>query len=135
MLVEKELIKQAKEKLGDENAFIMAELLGLEKFDEKNLRACCPYHNEDTPSFIYNPKNQTFHCFGSCNITVDIIDVLMEKGETFLEAVKYLFEKADITYSFGEQDVKTKRDYKYPHEEPINEKKNVIEYWGKAWNF
>lgn len=131
MLVEKELIKQAKEKLGDENAFIMAELLGLEKFDEKNLRACCPYHNEDTPSFIYNPKNQTFHCFGSCNITVDIIDVLMEKGETFLEAVKYLFEKADITYSFGEQDVKTKRDYKYPHEEPINEKKNVIEYWGK----
>ena len=131
MLVEKELIKQAKEKLGDENAFIMAELLGLEKFDEKNLRACCPYHNEDTPSFIYNPKNQTFHCFGSCNITVDIIDVLMEKGETFLEAVKYLFEKADIAYSFGEQDVKTKRDYKYPHEEPINEKKNVIEYWGK----
>ena len=131
MLVEKELIKQAKEKLGDENAFIMAELLELEKFDEKNLRACCPYHNEDTPSFIYNPKNQTFHCFGSCNITVDIIDVLMGKGETFLEAVKYLFEKADITYSFGEQDIKTKRDYKYPHEEPINEKKNVIEYWGK----
>ena len=25
----------------------------------------------------------------------------------------------------------TKHNYKYPHEEPINEKKNVIEYWGK----
>lgn len=130
MLVEKELIEKAKEKLGDENAFIMAELLELESFDEKNLRACCPYHNEDTPSFIYNKKNKTWHCFG-CDKTVDIIDILMEKGETFLGAVKYLFEKADISYSFGEQDVKTKRDYKYPHEEPINEKKNVIEYWGR----
>lgn len=130
MLVEKELIEKAKEKLGDENAFIMAELLELESFDEKNLRACCPYHNEDTPSFIYNKKNKTWHCFG-CDKTVDIIDILMEKGETFLGAVKYLFEKADIPYSFGEQDVKTKRDYKYPHEEPINEKKNVIEYWGR----
>lgn len=130
MLVEKELIEKAKEKLGDENAYIMAELLDLEKFDEKNLKSCCPYHREDTASFIYNKKNYTFHCFG-CGKTVDIIDILMEKGQTFLNAVKYLFEKADISYSFGEQDVKTKRDYKYPHEEPINEKKNVIEYWGK----
>ena len=120
MLVEKELIEKAKEKLGDENAFIMAELLELESFDEKNLRACCPYHNEDTPSFIYNKKNKTWHCFG-CDKTVDIIDILMEKGETFLGAVKYLFEKANIPYSFGEQDVKTKRDYKYPHEEPKEE--------------
>lgn len=108
----------------------MAELLELENFDEKNLRACCPYHNEDTPSFIYNKKNKTWHCFG-CDKTVDIIDILMGKGETFLGTVKYLFEKADIPYSFGEQDVKTKRDYKYPYEEPINEKKNVIAYWGK----
>lgn len=130
MLVEKELIERAKEKLGDDNAYIMAELLELEDFDEKNLKACCPYHGEDTPSFIYNKKDYRFHCFG-CNRTVDVIDVLMEKGRTFLDATKYLFEKADIQYSFGEQDVKTKRDYKYPHEEPLNEKKNVLEYWGR----
>lgn len=130
MLVEKELIEKAKEKLGNDNAFIMAELLELDNFDEKNLKACCPYHDEETASFIYNQKNQTFHCFG-CSKTVDIIDVLMEKGRTFLEAVKYVFEKCGIEYSFGEQDVRTKRNYKYPHEEPLNEKKNVIEYWGK----
>lgn len=130
MLIEKELIQKAKEKLGDDNAVIMADLLELNNFDEKNLRACCPYHDEDTASFIYNKKNYTYHCFG-CDKTVDIIDILMEKGETFLDAVRYLFEKADIQYSFGEQDVRTKRDYKYPHEEPINEKNNVIEYWGK----
>lgn len=130
MLIEKNDIEKAKDKLGDNNAFLMAELLELENFDDKNLKACCPYHNEDTASFIYNKKNKTFHCFG-CNKTVDIIDVLMEKGNTFLEAVKYLFEKAGVEYSFGEKDVRTRHNYRYPHEEPMNEKEHVVDYWGK----
>ena len=130
MLIEKTDIEKAKDKLGDNNAFLMAELLELENFDDKNLKACCPYHNEDTASFIYNKKNKTFHCFG-CNKTVDIIDVLMEKGNTFLEAAKYLFEKAGIEYSFREKDVRTRHNYRYPHEEPINEKEHVVDYWGK----
>lgn len=50
MLIEKKDIEKAKEKLGDNNAFIMAELLELENFDEKDLKACCPYHNENTAS-------------------------------------------------------------------------------------
>lgn len=130
MLIEKTDIEKAKDKLGDNNAFLMAELLELENFDDKNLKACCPYHNEDTASFIYNKKNKTFHCFG-CNKTVDIIDILMEKGNTFLEAAKYLFEKAGIEYSFGEKDVRTRHNYRYPHEEPINEKEYVVDYLGK----
>ena len=130
MLIDKKDIEKAKEKLGDKNAFLIADLLELDNFDEKNLKACCPYHNEDTASFIYNKKNYTFHCFG-CNKTVDIIDVLMEKGNTFLEAAKYLFDKANVEYSFGEKDVKTRRNYRYPHEEPLNGKTNVLEYWGK----
>ena len=125
MIVDRKLIEKAKEKLGNQNAFIIAELLELEDFDEKNLKSCCPYHGEDTASFIYNPKNYTFHCFG-CNTTVDIIDVLMEKGKTFIEAIQFLFDKAGIEYSFGEQNVKTKHNYRYPHEEPINDKQNVI---------
>lgn len=130
MLIEKADIEKAKKKIGDNNATIIAELLELENFDDKNLKACCPYHNEDTASFIYNKKNYSFHCFG-CNATVDIIDVLMQNGYTFLDAAKYLFEKADVQYSFGEKNVKTKRDYKYPQEEPLNDRENVIQYWGK----
>lgn len=130
MIVDRKLIKKAKEKLGNQNAFIMAELLELEDFDEKNLKSCCPYHDEDTPSFIYNPKNYSMHCF-SCNKTVDIIDVLMGKGRTFLESVQFLFDKAGIECSFGEQNVKTKHNYRYPHEEPINDKPNVVDYFGK----
>lgn len=130
MLIEKTDIEKAKKKIGDNNATIIAELLELDNFDEKNLKACCPYHSEDTASFIYNKKNYNFHCFG-CNSTVDIIDVLMQKGYTFLDASKYLFDKAEIEYSFGEKNVKTKRDYKYPQEEPLTDRENVIQYWGK----
>lgn len=130
MLIDRADLEKAKEKLGVNNAYIIAELLELDNFDEKNLKACCPYHDERTASFIYNKKAHNFKCFG-CGRTVDLIDVLMEKGNTFLQAAEYLFDKAGMEYSFGERDVRTKHNYKYPHEEPINEKPHVIEYLGR----
>ena len=129
MIVDKDLINQAKEKLGDRNAFLIAELLNLEMFDEKNLKAICSYHKEDTASFVYDKKRYRFHCFG-CQATVDIIDVLMQQGNTFLEATKKLFEYAEIEYSFGEQNVKTKKQYKYPHDEN-GDITQVLSYWNK----
>lgn len=130
MIINKEDIERAKEKLGDLNALLMAEILELENFDEKNLKACCPYHDEDTPSFIYDKKTKRFHCFG-CQKTVDLVDVLMEKGYTFLDAAKFVFEEAGIEYAFGEKDVKTKTDYRYPKEEPLNDRQNVIDYFDR----
>ena len=56
---------------------------------------------------------------------------MMEKGKTFLEACQYLFKQADIPYSFGEMNVQTRSSYKYPHEEPLNERENVKAYLGK----
>ena len=131
MLIASDLIKQAKEKLGNRNAELMADILNLKDFDTRNLKSCCPYHSERTPSFIYNPKNQTFHCFG-CSKTVDIIDVQMEEnGKTFIDAVKYLFEQAGINCAFGEQSIKTKKSYRYPTAEQSEEKSQVVEYLGK----
>ena len=131
MLIDNNDIKKAKENLGDKNAILMAELLELDNFDEKNLKACCPYHKEKTPSFIYNRKNQSFHCF-SCNRTVDYIDVLVEKGNTFVDAVKTLCTKAGIDFNCPEQHVKTLHGYKYPHEESrSNDMTKVYEYLGK----
>lgn len=127
MLIEREKILEAKEKLGDENAFLMAEILELEDFDERNLKACCPFHQENTPSFIYNKKNQTFHCFG-CGKTVDLLDSFMYKGHTYLEACEKLFEAAKIPYTFGEKGVRTKHQYRYPKEEPLNKKESVYLY-------
>jgi twinkle protein len=130
LIIEQELIKQAKEKLSDKNAFIIAELLELEDFDEKNLKARCCYHNEDTASFIYDKKHFRFHCFG-CGTNVDVIDALMHKGNTYLQACKKLFEYAEINYSFGEEGIKTKSQYKYPSETPINNKEHVYSYLGR----
>jgi len=127
VIVELEKIQKAKEKLGDRNAEIIAELLKLEKWDAKNKKGCCPYHKEDTPSFIYNPRTFKFHCFG-CSKNTDIIDAYMYSGMSYIEAVKNLFEEAKIKYSFNELGVKTKREYRYPHEEPLNDKKHVYEY-------
>lgn len=127
MFVDKEKIAKAKEKLGDRNADIIAELLHLEKYDEVNKKALCPWHLEDTPSFIYNPKNYNWHCFG-CSKNTDIIDAYIYSGMTYLEAVETLFKEANITYAFGEKGVKTKAQYRYPKPTPLNDKQNVYKY-------
>ncbi len=130
MLIDKEKIQKAKEKLGDRNADIIAELLNIDKWDEKNKRGCCPFHSEDTPSFIFNPKTLKFHCFG-CAVNTDILDAYIHTGKTYMEAVQALFEEAGVKYSFSELGIKTKREYRYPHEEPINDKSRVYAYLGK----
>ena len=127
MFVEKEQILKAKTKLGDRNADLIAELLQLEKYDAINKKALCPWHNEDTPSFIYNPKTFQFHCFG-CSKNTDIIDAYMYTGMTYLEALQQLFKEAKIQYSFGEKGVKTKYQYRYPKAEPLNDKEHTYKY-------
>lgn len=129
MLVDLEKIQKAKEKLGVANADIIAGLLEVEQWDERGRKGCCPFHREDTPSFIYNPKTYKFHCFG-CSKNVDIIDAYIATGRSYIEAAKELFDAADMKYSFSEIGVKTKREYRYPHEEPINDKEKVYAYLG-----
>ena len=80
MVIEREKIEEAKEKLGDRNAEIIAEILQLEKWDEKSKKALCPFHEEDTPSFVYNPKSHSFHCFG-CQKNFDIM-ILIKSSPT-----------------------------------------------------
>lgn len=130
MLVEKEQILKAKSKLGDKNADLISELLHLEKYDAVNKKALCPWHLEDTPSFIYDSKRFRFKCFG-CSKSTDLIDAYMYTGLTYLEALQKLFEEAGMKVPFGEKGVKTKYQYRYPHEEPLNEKKHVYAYLGR----
>lgn len=129
MQIDREAILQAKEKLGDRNAQIIVEELGITDFDEKNMKCCCPFHQEDHASFIYNKKAFNFRCFGSCGRSYDILDVFMYKGATYAEACKKLFELAEMPYSFGELGVKTKRHYRYPHEVLCTDKSKVYAYF------
>ena len=52
--------------------------------------ACCPFHNEKTPSFTVSPHKQFFHCFG-CGAHGNAISFLMEYERLeFPEAVEEL---------------------------------------------
>ena len=116
MRIDTNKVQEAKATLGDRNSEIIARELNLANYDEKNKKACCPFHREDTPSFIYNPKTYAFHCFG-CGINVDIIDAYMHTGNTYAQACQKLFEEASMEIPFGELGVKTKAQYRYPHSE------------------
>lgn len=105
------------------------EFLDVKDYDEHRMRCCCPFHDEDTPSFIYNSKEFNCHCFGACATSYDIIDAYMKgRNATFTEAVQKLFELADITYSFGEHKVKTKHQYRYPKPVECTDKTKVYAY-------
>jgi len=63
----------------------------------RNFIALCPFHTEKTPSFNVNPDRQIFHCFG-CGKGGNVITFLMEHEKmSFVEAVRFLAEKANIT--------------------------------------
>ncbi|MGL1596742.1 DNA primase [Vibrio parahaemolyticus] len=56
----------------------------------KNYGACCPFHNEKTPSFSVSQEKQFYHCFG-CGAHGNAIDFMMafERLE-FVEAIEEL---------------------------------------------
>src|SRR5580765_8245779 len=52
--------------------------------------ACCPFHDEKTPSFTVSPTKQFYHCFG-CGAHGTAIGFLMEhSGKAFPDAVDEL---------------------------------------------
>ena len=60
------------------------------------LWACCPFHNEKTPSFTVNTDKQFYHCFG-CGKGGNVINFVMEiQKMNFLEACQYLADKAGM---------------------------------------
>ncbi|EMV2056073.1 DNA primase [Vibrio parahaemolyticus] len=56
----------------------------------KNYGACCPFHNEKTPSFSVSQEKQFYHCFG-CGAHGNAIDFMMEfERLEFIEAIEEL---------------------------------------------
>lgn len=56
----------------------------------KNYQACCPFHNEKTPSFTVSQDKQFYHCFG-CGANGNAISFIMEFDRLdFVEAVEEL---------------------------------------------
>ena len=63
----------------------------------RDYTACCPFHNEKTPSFTVSPGKQFYHCFG-CGAHGSAIGFLMEfENIDFVEAVEDLAQRAGLT--------------------------------------
>lgn len=61
-----------------------------------NFIACCPFHNEKTPSFSVSPAKGIFKCFG-CGKAGSAVTFVMEHEQlTYVEALKYLGKKYGI---------------------------------------
>ena len=59
-------------------------------------KACCPFHDEKSPSFTVSPKKQFYHCFG-CGAHGSVIGFLMQyEGLEFVDAVEELAHHAGM---------------------------------------
>ena len=61
-----------------------------------NYKACCPFHNEKTPSFNVSSTKQFYHCFG-CGVHGNAIGFLMEySGLSYPDAIRELAESVGL---------------------------------------
>ena len=62
----------------------------------KEFKACCPFHDEKTPSFTVVPDKQFYHCFG-CGAHGTVVGFLMDYANLeFVEAVEELARRAGL---------------------------------------
>jgi DNA primase len=62
----------------------------------REFQACCPFHDEKTPSFTVSPQKQFYHCFG-CGAHGSAIGFLMNfEGLEFVDAVEDLARQAGL---------------------------------------
>jgi DNA primase len=74
----------------------------------KNYSGACPFHNENTPSFMVSPDLQIYKCFG-CNAAGDMFNFVEQiEGVEFIRALEILAEKAGIEIERHDYDPKSK---------------------------
>lgn len=90
---------------------VIDSLLPLKK-KGANYSACCPFHNEKTPSFTVSQDKQFYHCFG-CGQSGSVIGFLMDYSHfSFVEAIEELASRAgvEVVREQGFETEKPKRD-------------------------
>lgn len=75
--------------------------------------ACCPFHNEKTPSFHVSRDKQLYHCFG-CGAAGTVYTFLQQyENYTFPEAVEYLADRAGMQLPQREMTLQERREADY----------------------
>jgi len=76
----------------------------------KEFTACCPFHDEKTPSFTVSPTKQFYHCFG-CGAHGTALGFLMEyEHMEFVEAVQELAARANLPVPLVTQENEAAKD-------------------------
>lgn len=89
---------------------IVGERVQLKKAGQNHM-ACCPFHNEKTPSFSVSSSKQFYHCFG-CQAHGSAINFLMEYDRLdFVEAVKQLAARAGVEIPRDGSNTAPSQDY------------------------
>lgn len=74
---------------------LISEYIPLKKMG-RNFTTVCPFHSENSPSFVVSPERQIWHCFG-CGKGGDSFSFLMEyENLEFIEALRILAKKAGV---------------------------------------
>lgn len=86
-----------------------------------NHKACCPFHNEKTPSFFISEQRQTFTCFG-CGEKGDVIEFVQKyEHMDFRTALRALFDQSGLP----ESDWDESREKSKEEKDKEDEKKSV----------
>lgn len=93
----------------------LVELIGSRiklKKSGKTYTACCPFHQEKSPSFNVDRNKGFYHCFG-CHAHGNAIGFLMEyENRNFIDVIKDLAQQAGIELPKNSQDDQNKFSYK-----------------------
>jgi len=87
---------------------VVDKRVGLKK-SGKNYQACCPFHNEKTPSFSVQPERQFYYCFG-CGAGGNAIGFIMNFDHVdFPQAVEILARDAGLEVPREESKAESRR--------------------------
>ena len=93
IMIERETVDKILETLRIED--VIGDFVALKRRGA-NYTACCPFHNEKTPSFAVSPAKGIYKCFG-CGKAGNAVSFVMEHEQiSYVEALKYLGKKYGI---------------------------------------
>ncbi len=100
----------------------------------RNMQACCPFHNEKTPSFSVSPEKNFYYCFG-CGAKGNAISFLMNYEHlSFIDSVEKIAQENAIEVIYENYDVekaKTKTStYKILDDTAAFYEKNLFSNFG-----
>ncbi|OQX74434.1 MAG: DNA primase [Campylobacteraceae bacterium 4484_4] len=93
-----------------------------------NFKGLCPFHGENTPSFVVSPAKQIYHCFG-CGAGGDAIKFVMEYEKlNYPEAIEKLASQYNIQLRYTENEKRESKDKKILESLNLYFRKNLDHY-------